>query len=118
MLNPHGCVSDTLQAAAVNGDAGDEVTVGPGHKRRKRAWEEDEDADGEPAQDEEEAKRLAEEKDQKEKEEFVERLRQKDEARTRKLAEAKLSKEELQVRNGSSSAFSACKFEGDGGGVN
>ncbi|CAL8468358.1 g7898 [Coccomyxa elongata] len=84
------------KAAAVNGDASDELAVGPGHKRRKRAWEEDEDADGEDAQDEEEAKRLAEEKDQKEKEEFVERLRQKDEARTRKIAEAKLSKEELQ----------------------
>lgn len=98
VFETYWCVSDTLQAAAVNGDAGDELAVGPGHKRRKRAWEEDENADEENGQDEEEAKRLAEEKDQREKEEFVERLRQKDEARTRKIAEAKLSKEELQVR--------------------
>lgn len=35
--------------------------------------------------------------DQREKEEFEERLRLKDEARTRKIAEAKLTKEELQV---------------------
>ena len=36
--------------------------------------------------------------DQAEKEAFEERLRLRDEARTRKIAEAKLSKEELAVR--------------------
>jgi hypothetical protein len=73
-----------LQAAEVNGEADDGAGTGLGHKRRKRAWEEDSDKEDGP--DEEEAKRLAEEKDAR------------DDAKTRKIAEDKLSKEELKVR--------------------
>ena len=85
-----------LQAAEVNGEADDGAGTGLGHKRRKRAWEEDSDKEDGPA--EEEAKRLAEEKDARERDEFAERLRLKDDAKTRKIAEDKLSKEELKVR--------------------
>ena len=80
----------------MNGDADDGAATGLGHKRRKRAWEEDSVQEDGP--DEEEAKRLADEKDARERDEFAERLRLKDDAKTRKIAEAKLSKEELKVR--------------------
>jgi hypothetical protein len=89
-----GC-RHALQAREENGEA-DEVKPGQSAKRRKRAWEESsEEEDGHDSDAEAEAKRLA---DQREKEEFEERLRLKDEARTRKIAEAKLTKEELEVR--------------------
>lgn len=91
-------VASWLQAAAVNGETDDGVAPGLARKRQKRAWEEDSDAEGGDAPDEEQTKRLAEEKDARERDEFAERLRQRDEAKTRKLAEAKLSKEELAVR--------------------
>lgn len=81
----------------MNGDADDGAGTGLGHKRRKRAWEEDSDKEDGP--DEEEAKRLAEEKDARERDEFAERLRLKDDAKTRKIAEDKLSKEELKVKS-------------------
>lgn len=81
----------------MNGSAEEELAVGVGQKRRRRAWEVDQDAEEVNSEDDKEAKRLA---DQREKEEFEERLRQKDEARTRKIAEAKLSKEDLKVGEG------------------
>eukprot|EP00884_Botryococcus_braunii_P008381 jgi/Botrbrau1/17544/Bobra.0864s0003.1 len=61
------------------------------HKRRKRKWEEDLDDGGGELDEEEERER-----DQREKQEFEERLKARDEAKTRKIAEAKLSKEELE----------------------
>lgn len=64
------------------------------HKRKRRKWEE---ADEEVEPDENEEKDAERERDQREKQEFEERLRARDEAKTRKIAEAKLSKEELEV---------------------
>lgn len=64
-------------------------------KRGKRTWEEGSEDEGEA-----EKERRAEEereRDQREKEEFAERLRLKDEEKTRKIMEAKVSKEELEV---------------------
>jgi len=65
-------------------------------KRGKRAWEEGSEGD-----EEAERKRMAEEereRDQREKTEFAERLRLKDDEKTRKVIEAKVSKEEMEVR--------------------
>ena len=81
-----------LQAEEEDGtDAGGIRTA----KRAKRAWEEgsDDDAEAERQRKEEEAR----EQDQREKEEFAERLRLRDEEKTRKIMEAKISKEELEV---------------------
>lgn len=64
-------------------------------KRARRKWEQnsDDEAEEEKQRQEEQAR----EKDQLEKEEFAERLRLKDEEKTRKIMEAKISKEELEV---------------------
>ena len=67
------------------------MALGP--KRKKRAWEEDSD-EGPDSEDEREKQR---QEDQREKEEFEQRLRDRDEAKTRKLMEAKLSAEEIEV---------------------
>ena len=71
-------------------------------KRRRRAWEEPEDGEGEGSDAEAEraaaAAEAAREADLRERAEFEERLRARDEAKTRKIAEAKLSKEEVAVR--------------------
>jgi hypothetical protein len=88
------------QASETNGAADDDSGgAALGARKRRRAWEVEEDAgdgaEGPNSEDEAEAKRVA---DQKEKAEFEERLRARDEARTRKIAEAKLSAEELAVR--------------------
>ena len=64
-----------------------------GPKRKKRAWEEDSD-EGPDSEDEREKQRV---EDQRAKEEFEQRLRDRDEAKTKKLMEAKLSKEEIEV---------------------
>ena len=96
-----------MQAPEANGAGNDDGGGVRGAKKRRRTWEEgsDEDAAGGPdSEDEAEAQRLA---DQREKEAFEERLRAKDEARTRKIAEAKLSAEELRVRALHSSAQAA-----------
>lgn len=64
-------------------------------KKSKRAWEagsDDEDAARKEKEEEE-----ARERDQREKEEFAERLRLKDEEKTRKIMEAKVSKEQMEV---------------------
>lgn len=65
-------------------------------KRSKRAWEigADEEETAKKEREEEEAR----ERDQREKEEFAERLRLKDEEKTKKIMEAKVSKEQLEVR--------------------
>ena len=65
-------------------------------KRGKRAWEEAPEDEGEA----EKERKLEEEREraQREKEEFAERLRLKDEEKTRKIMEAKVSKEEMEVR--------------------
>ena len=81
-----------MQAATENGT--DEVHLDKGPKRKKRAWEEDSD-EGPDSEEEREKQR---QDDQREKEEFEQRLRDRDEAKTRKLMEAKLSKEEIEVR--------------------
>ena len=83
-----------MQAATENGQDETHVAVGP--KRKKRAWEEDSD-EGPDSEDEREKQR---QEDQREKEEFEQRLRDRDEAKTRKLMEAKLSAEEIEVRPG------------------
>ena len=80
-----------MQAAAENGQ--DETHVALGPKRKKRAWEEDSD-EGPDSEEEREKQR---QEDQREKEEFEQRLRDRDEAKTRKLMEAKLSAEEIEV---------------------
>lgn len=59
-------------------------------KRQKRAWEQGSGSD-EDASDKERTR------DQREKEEFEARLKARDEAKTRKIAEAKLSREEVEV---------------------
>jgi pre-mRNA-splicing factor ATP-dependent RNA helicase DHX16 len=64
-------------------------------KRGKRTWEEDSEDDAEARKEREEEEER--EKDQREKEEFAERLRLKDEEKTRKIMEAKVSKEQMQV---------------------
>ncbi|EFN51356.1 hypothetical protein CHLNCDRAFT_59259 [Chlorella variabilis] len=62
-------------------------------KSRKRAWEEDEEDAAAAAE-----KRKVEEReaDLREREEFEQRLKERDEARTRKLAEKRIPKEELE----------------------
>ena len=62
-------------------------------KRQRRAWEE---GSGSEDDSEKEAERKLL-KDQQEKEDFEARLKARDEAKTRKIAEARLSKEEVQV---------------------
>lgn len=80
-----------MQAATENGT--DEVHLEKGPKRKKRAWE----ADSDEGPDSEEEREKQRQEDQREKEEFEQRLRDRDEAKTRKLMEAKLSKEEIEV---------------------
>ena len=64
-------------------------------KRNKRAWEADPDElDADRKEKEEEEAR---ERDQREKEEFAERLRLRDEEKTKKIMEAKVSREQLEV---------------------
>ncbi|KFM23132.1 Putative pre-mRNA-splicing factor ATP-dependent RNA helicase DHX16 [Auxenochlorella protothecoides] len=66
---------------------------------RKRAWEEDpagQDPEAAAAAAELEAREAAREADKAAKEDFEARLREKDEARTRKLAEKKIPREELE----------------------
>jgi len=63
-------------------------------KRGKRSWEEGSEDDAEARKEREEEE---EREDQREKEEFAERLRLKDEEKTRKIMEAKVSKEQMQV---------------------
>lgn len=75
-----------MQAAAADADPPEAEPTVPGAHRRKRAWEDD-GSDGEA---ERERDRIA-------KEEFEERLKAKDEAKTRKIAEARLSKGEMEV---------------------
>ena len=88
------------QAGAHEEDEGDTGARLP--KRRRRAWEEPED--GEDGGSDAEAERAAaaaeaaREADLRERAEFEERLRARDEAKTRNIAEAKLSKEEVAVR--------------------
>ena len=79
------------QAGTENGAEEAPLDVGP--KRKKRAWEEDSD-EGPDSEDEREKQR---QEDQRAKEEFEQRLRDRDEAKTRKLMEAKLSKEEIEA---------------------
>ena len=79
------------QAATENG--ADEVQLEKAPKRKKRAWEEDSD-EGPDSEEEREQQR---QEDQRAKEEFEQRLRDRDEAKTKKLMEAKLSKEEIEV---------------------
>lgn len=83
-----------MQAATENGQ--DEAQVDKGPKRKRRAWEEDSD-EGPDSEDEREKQR---QEDQRQKEEFEQRLRDRDDAKTKKLMEAKLSKEEIEVSNG------------------
>lgn len=90
-----------MQAAAENGQ--DETQLAKGPKRKKRAWEED--LDEGPDSEEERERQRAE--DQRAKEEFEQRLRDRDEAKTKKLMEAKLSQEEIEVRPASSSAMTS-----------
>lgn len=66
-------------------------------KRQKRAWEEAEGSDGEAEAERQRKEQEEREQDQREKEEFAERLRLRDEERTRKIMQAKLSKEEIEV---------------------
>ena len=66
-------------------------------KRSKRAWEAGTEEEEEAARKEKEDEE-ARERDQREKEEFAERLRLKDEEKTKKIMEAKVSKEQLEVR--------------------
>ncbi|GAB4815704.1 hypothetical protein N2152v2_002750 [Parachlorella kessleri] len=75
---------------------GEDATVVK-RKSRKRAWEEDEDAEDPEAAA---ARRAAEERerDRQEKEEFEKRLKEKDEAKTRKLAERKAKTRKLAER--------------------
>lgn len=75
------------------------------HKRKRRKWEE---AEEEVEPDENEEKDEERERDQREKQEFEERLRARDEAKTRKIAEAKLSKEELEVWATANPAWPRC----------
>lgn len=88
------------QAGAHEEDEGDTGARLP--KRRRRAWEEPEDGEGEGSEAEAErvaaAAEAAREADLRERAEFEERLRARDEAKTRNIAEAKLSKEEVAVR--------------------
>ena len=91
MSTPFDSGTPVMQAATENGT--DEVHLDKGPKRKKRAWEEDSD-EGPDSEEEREKQR---QDDQREKEEFEQRLRDRDEAKTRKLMEAKLSKEEIEV---------------------
>ena len=88
----HLCIFQALERENGDEDDGGGVRVA---KRGKRAWEEAPEDEGEA-----EKERRAEEereRDQREKEEFAERLRLKDEEKTRKIMEAKVSKEEMEV---------------------
>ncbi|PRW59127.1 pre-mRNA-splicing factor ATP-dependent RNA helicase DHX16 isoform A [Chlorella sorokiniana] len=71
---------------------GDDETVVK-KRSRKRAWEEEEEDEAGASE-----RRAAEERerDRLEKEEFEQRLRERDEAKTRKLAERRIPKEELE----------------------
>lgn len=73
-------------------DGEDETVVK--RKSRKRAWEEDDEED--PAAAAERRRDDERERDRREKEEFEQRLKEKDEARTRKLAEKRIPKAELE----------------------
>ncbi|DBA85647.1 TPA: hypothetical protein ACH3X1_005222 [Trebouxia sp. C0004] len=65
-------------------------------KRRKRTWEQASDEEDEDPEAVEAARKEAEmEADRVEREAFEQRLKERDDAKTRKMAEAKLSKEEL-----------------------
>ena len=80
-----------LQRGQQDGEEpGEEDGAAPARQGKKRAWE----SDGSDS----EAER---ERDKQAKEEFEERLRARDEAKTRKIAEARLSKAEIEARTGS-----------------
>ena len=77
----------------------DEEGGGVKRRSRKRAWEEDGGGDKDQNDDTDAAdKRAAEERDRdlEEKAEFERRLKERDDAKTRKLAEKKVSKEDLE----------------------
>ena len=80
---------------ALQGDEQETELAGRLPKRSKRAWEADSDEEGANKKEKEEEE--ARERDQREKEEFAERLRLKDEEKTKKIMEAKVSKEQLEV---------------------
>lgn len=63
-------------------------------KTKKRAWEEEDEDD--PVAAAEQRKVEERERDRQEKEEFEQRLKERDEAKTRKLAEARIPKAELE----------------------
>ncbi|PSC75579.1 pre-mRNA-splicing factor ATP-dependent RNA helicase DHX16 [Micractinium conductrix] len=63
-------------------------------RSRKRAWEEEDEED--PAAAEQRRRDEERERDQQEKEAFEQRLKEKEEARTRKLAEKRIPKAELE----------------------
>jgi hypothetical protein len=83
-----------LQAATENGQDETHAGSAAAPKRKKRAWEEDSGGEGPDSEDERERQR---QEDQRAKEDFEQRLRERDEAKTRKLMEAKLSREEIEV---------------------
>ena len=91
-----------MQAAEADGETNG-TAVHPA-ARRKRAWEGDSDEDAvaeheaKEAEEAAAAEAAAREEDLRQRAEFEERLRARDEARTRKIAEAKLTPEELAVR--------------------
>lgn len=93
--NPSLVSRPCSQAATENGRE-EETHAGSAAapKRKKRAWEEDSGGEGPDSEDERERQR---QEDQRAKEEFEQRLRERDEAKTRKLMEAKLSREEIEV---------------------
>ena len=98
-----------MQAAEADGETNG-TAVHPA-ARRKRAWEDDSDEDAvaeheaKEAEEAAAAEAAAREEDLRQRAEFEERLRARDEARTRKIAEAKLTPEELAVRAASSQLF-------------
>ena len=83
------------QAATENGQDETHAGSAAAPKRKKRAWEEDSGGEGPDSEDERERQR---QEDQQAKEEFEQRLRERDEAKTRKIMEAKLSREEIEVQ--------------------
>ena len=83
-----------MQAATENGQEETHAGSAVAPKRKKRAWEEDSGGEGPDSEDERERQR---QEDQRAKEDFEQRLRERDEAKTRKLMEAKLSQEEIEV---------------------
>ena len=84
---PCGCIMQRGEQAEEPPDEGPAVAK----QGRKRAWE-----SRDSGSDSEEAER---ERDRQAKDEFEERLKARDEARTRHIAEARLSKSELEVSN-------------------